>query len=316
MLLRFVAAVLVVCCLFSARSAVAQPAKSPTPQTANLTVPLRVGNEQVWVYAVRETQSVYKENAKTPDNVKRSSSEVRVRLRVESVTEKGSTVSLTYETVKMSFGSALGQQEFDSRKPEKEERENVAAPMCRPLVGLKLTVLLDANGTITDVQGGEALKQSPGAEVLARFTENSSVAQFLQPVFTLRADRPESKVGDSWVVTSPFNPVDITSVSGTATETRTLISVDRDHAVIDGASTLEAKFDKGTVPKDFKPEFAGRSRSHWSVPENAQGFQGLLGLESKETLTLSFTMPMGAMRSVNEKTERLERKHRTAQPAD
>lgn len=316
MLLRFATAVLVMCCVFSVRIAVAQPAESPSQQAVNLTAPLRVGDEQVWVYTVRQTQSVYKEDAKTPDSVKRSSSEVRVRLRVESVTEKGSTVSLTYETVKMSFGSVLGQQEFDSRKPEKEERENVAAPMCRPLVGLRLTVLLDAKGTITDVHGGEALKQSPGAEILARFTEKSSVAQFLQPVFTLRADRPESTVGDSWVVTSPFNPVDITSVSGTVTEMRALISVDRDRAVIDGASTLEAKFDKGTVPKDFKPEFAGRSRSHWSVPENAQGFQGLLGLESKETMTLSFTMPMGAVRTVNEKTERLERKPLTAQPAD
>ena len=94
MLLRFATAVLVMCCVFSVRSAVAQPAKSPTPQTANLTVPLRVGNEQVWVYAVRQTQSVYKGDTKTSDSVKRSSGEVRLRLRVESVTEKLSLIHI------------------------------------------------------------------------------------------------------------------------------------------------------------------------------------------------------------------------------
>jgi hypothetical protein len=89
--------------------------------------------------------------------------------KVLDVTNEGTVVELTFSRVKMTKKTDEGTEEFDSSQPPAKDKGSELAPSLRALAKTSMTVHLDKDGNVTNIEGGDELSSleafggSPGA---------------------------------------------------------------------------------------------------------------------------------------------------------
>ncbi len=133
--------------------------------------------------------------------------DVRFTLKVvDAPPEADATVELTYESFKVSMDSPMGKGEFDSTKgggkggaKPKDGGEVLdggsITDLYKPLVGTKLTLVIDPEGNIKSVRGGETLTR---AEMTAPLTQQGEMARLFGPIFSPTKGGGLVSVGESW----------------------------------------------------------------------------------------------------------------------
>lgn len=151
--------------------------------------------------------------------------EITLRERViKADPEKGATVELIYERVKVKLDSDAGSVDYDSDKPEgggkpKPQRKNdgldflddmVAQsiePYLKRVAGTKLTVTIDGDGKITSVEGGESLTvPGLGGPVGGLKPSADGLSPLFGPITTMQQGQASRvKVGDTWTHSDTFD---------------------------------------------------------------------------------------------------------------
>ncbi|MGE3108661.1 MAG: DUF6263 family protein [Phycisphaerales bacterium] len=95
------------------------------------------------------------------DTVQNTKQELGLVFLVKDVTDDGTIVELTFNTMKMTQETGTGKDkdkvEFDSNRPKATDKDNPLAPGCRELVGSTFTITIDKDGQVTNVAGGGGL---------------------------------------------------------------------------------------------------------------------------------------------------------------
>lgn len=160
----------------------------------------------------------------------------------ESDPEKGATLELKYERIKMSLGGdVFGDLSFDSSKPVADDANNPAAAIFRPIVGVTLTVETDPNGMITKVSGGESLGMTGAAGMAGAFTGADLIKNMWGPILSGNRGGAEAAVGESWTndteIASPMGKVRLKITSTLKSHTGGKAAIDMDGSfVLDGSS--------------------------------------------------------------------------------
>ena len=147
--------------------------------------------------------------AQGADEAARSSADQTYVLRFSPTTvgESGAVVDVTFESIRMTLDAAGQKETFDSDLPPPPKpagtnplqslgETSLLERTLRPLVGEKLTLHLDTQGTITRIEGGEkfaALFATAGGAA-----PNTPPSSLFSGLLTLRQGTGSAKPGDRW----------------------------------------------------------------------------------------------------------------------
>lgn len=121
--------------------------------------------------------------------------EIGLVLKVkDSDPEKGATVELVYESLKFKAEAAGNVMEFDSAQPVQKDEESMLAPMMRPIIGATLTLLIDPQGNITSITGGENLVN----QLTSEFLNASQVKSRFGTIISPKHGDGLASVGEAW----------------------------------------------------------------------------------------------------------------------
>lgn len=121
--------------------------------------------------------------------------------------EKGYTLDLVFESFKATIRNGLADVEFDSTKPA--DPDDMYDSILRSLVGMSQQVIMDKDGTITSVSGGDALSGLAGG-LGAQFGAADLFKSMFGPITTTKKGTGKAAVGESWTTQSS-----IAGLSGT-----------------------------------------------------------------------------------------------------
>ncbi|MBX3358080.1 MAG: hypothetical protein KF745_06605 [Phycisphaeraceae bacterium] len=170
-------------------------------------------------------------------------------VRVKEVTEEGgATVELEYLSVRESVKLPMESLEFDSAKPKEEDGDNPLAPMMRPVVGLTLTLQVDAAGKITSATGGDVLASA--LTYATEFGEQNSVKSLFGPLFSNGKNPATAAAGDTWTVAQSEGSVDEGGQFNFIVE-HTLESIKDDRAEV----KLKGRIETEPMPEDKPVRF-------------------------------------------------------------
>ncbi|CAG1009096.1 hypothetical protein PHYC_03652 [Phycisphaerales bacterium] len=148
---------------------------------------------------VRLKMTLESRNASTAENADENSSakqEIGLLLKCTSADpEKGYTLDMVYESLKASIHSGLADVDFDSTKPPSPD--DPYDQFLRSLVGMKQEILMDRNGEITSVGGGDALGGLGGA-LAGQFQAADVFKSVFGPISSPKKSVPKPSVGESW----------------------------------------------------------------------------------------------------------------------
>jgi hypothetical protein len=120
-----------------------------------------------------------------------SSQDMTLRFKpLTSDPEQGSTLEMTYESLKISMGDIT----FDSSKPA--DAGNPIDGVLRSVVGLKMNVVMDANGNVTSVTSAQ--DNAMGGMLAEQFTGADVIKGLFGPITAKSLTTGRAKVGESW----------------------------------------------------------------------------------------------------------------------
>lgn len=151
--------------------------------------------------------------------------ELGLLLRVkEADPEKGATIELVYESLKVDLRSPDMDVTFDStKKPAKPATKTGPDPsagmpteqdmieaMLRPMVGTTITMQVDADGNITSSSGGSALSMAGMLSAVNGLTGSSlpgagTGGDALGSLFTVAKGHASAAVGESWTTSDSLD---------------------------------------------------------------------------------------------------------------
>jgi hypothetical protein len=140
---------------------------------------------------VRFKMSMTSRTRGSGESAEESSQEMTLRFKpVTSDAEQGTTLEMTYESLKISMGDIT----FDSSKPA--DSGNPIDGILRSIVGLKMNVVMDANGNVTSVT--PAQDNAMSGMLADQFTGADVIKGLFGPVTAKSLTTGRAKVGDSW----------------------------------------------------------------------------------------------------------------------
>lgn len=86
-----------------------------------------------------------------------STQDLGLVFKVKQSGPEGSVVELSFSHVKMTKETEEGKESFDSTQPKAKDGKSELAPSLRALAGSTFTVHLDADGNVTNIEGGDQL---------------------------------------------------------------------------------------------------------------------------------------------------------------
>lgn len=135
-----------------------------------------------------------------------------LRFSPKSVGESGAVVEVTFESIRLTLDAAGMRETFDSDlPPPKPSSPSPLQPAgelpllertLRPLVGDTLTLHLDADGTITRVEGGDKFSALFATASAAGSASSPAPASLFSGLLTLRKGQAFAKPGDRWTTES------------------------------------------------------------------------------------------------------------------
>lgn len=208
-------------------------------ETVNLRPKFEKGTEASYTLAIDAQNEATRTGSAEPQK-QHINQEIGLRLKVNDVdAEKGAKVDLTYDSFKLKVDGGPMPIEFDSATPAEKDEGNPVAGAFRPLVGTTLHLIIDKDGNVTDVTGGEELAQGIAGQALSGYVTSGGVRGLLGPIFSTRQTKGEASVGETWT----YEDVMPNSVIGQMkiVSNHTLKSVDGGNANIDLAGNIDFK---------------------------------------------------------------------------
>lgn len=204
--------------------------------------------------------------------------EIGVLLRCTAVDpEKGYTLDMVYESFKASIKNGVADVDFDSTKPANPD--NPFDSILRSLVGMTQAVVMDKNGEITSVSGGEGLSGLAGG-MGAQFSAGDVFKSMFGPITTTKQGVPKATVGQTWTTQS--------SIEGLAGSTRiettyTLASASGGKATITsvGKVLMEPSSGNGKTPQVRISDSTITGKTVWDLEAGM-----LTESESRQRLTI------------------------------
>lgn len=173
---------------FIAASAMAAPGLRFEPE---------VGREQR--YEFKSEHLISMQSPDTPRMERRSSVTMDISVTLKSLDDSGAVLDVSM--IAYAFTNEVGGKHiaWDSRKPADDELSKQFEAQFRPLMGVPVTVRIDAMGKVTEVTGAEALPQGPAARKMAvELFSVSGMQRKLGLAFGTRAPENEAKVDLTW----------------------------------------------------------------------------------------------------------------------
>jgi hypothetical protein len=209
-------------CVVSAVAAVVGPAGLALGQAGNVTIPkdttqqtepkdkakttekrvdlrpkFREGETHRFAISLRSKAVQAASGGKDKDESEQvSNNDLTIKMNVASTTEEGSTLEVTYESIRFEVKNDAMEISFDSSKPAAND-DPLTDSLLRPLVGLTLQVQTDKTGNITKVDAGSVPSGVPG-NIMTSFTGADVVRRMFGPITTLKAGDGFASVGESW----------------------------------------------------------------------------------------------------------------------
>ncbi|MGQ0629176.1 MAG: DUF6263 family protein [Phycisphaerales bacterium] len=147
--------------------------------------------------------------------------EIDFVLRVkEASAEKGATVEMVYERVRLKMTSGGSTLEFDSAKPPAKGKEDDGAdllgPIVKGLVGTTMTLEVDSSGNITKVTGGDNLAMPGLMQQAGLVPDAKTLGPLFGPVNSKKTGSGLVGVGEKWsnvddLSLSPFGGLKMTT---------------------------------------------------------------------------------------------------------
>jgi hypothetical protein len=141
--------------------------------------------------------------------------------------ETGTTAELVYEQVKVRMKSAIGDMDFDSTKPKKDDPLD---EMLRGMVGASFQVEFDRSGNIKNITGNDPLQGVAGG-LGGSPSSPAGLQDFFGRIFPTGSDASlQRRVGESWTTT---DTMDAPGGTWNITSTNTVKSASGGKAVVD-----------------------------------------------------------------------------------
>lgn len=86
-----------------------------------------------------------------------STHELGLVFKVKDVTDDGVTIELTFSRIKATRKTTDENEKFDSSQPPAKDKASTMGPQLRALAGTTLTLTLDKDGNVSNIDGGDAL---------------------------------------------------------------------------------------------------------------------------------------------------------------
>jgi len=179
------------------------------------------------------------------EQVTRADKDARISVKVvETLPGGGGVVELTHDAIQIEIENALITGSFDSTQPVSADTGNDLAAIVRPMVGKKLTLHIDPDGTIRSVSGIDAMAPAGMAgAIFEQLFGEQAIRNMYQPLFSVGKNPPTAEIGESWQTTRAEN----TSMGMLATTCDLkLVEVKQDVARIDISGELGVEL--GTDP--------------------------------------------------------------------
>ncbi len=251
------------------------------PGAVDLSFKLDADQTHRFEYAVTSTQAMSAFGQNQTSKTTMGAVIELVRLPSEQSADQV-VVGLTYRQLSISFDGGQVPGSFDSKNPAPADQGNVYAEVCRPLLNEQIRLVVDARGSIKQVEGLDALAPDGLAGVLfgQLFGPEASKAMFQPLLSILDEGSPNRSVSDTWQVERPA--VSSLGVPASPVELRVLEIQPRTSIAVlsvSGEPKAEMPADASVLPNVETREASLTGRLHW----NAQ-----LGiLESLETESIT-----------------------------
>jgi len=180
------------------------------------------------------------------------SQELGLRFVCTGVTETGGTMDLVFDRFSLAMTQGDLTTKFDSDEPASKDEGNPVASIIRPLVGTKLSLTLDADGNITNIEGGEELAAASmgfGAEL----SNPARVRALFGPIFTAQKSPGKAEIGKTWSTS------DTTDVAPFGSITISTDSTLKSHKA--GVAKIEFRGDMGLSPQTETQAVVGLEES-------------------------------------------------------
>jgi len=201
---------------------------------------LAKGQTMKFKYRMERTETMTLTGA--PDGSKPSlavTMDADVDATVMDVSDAGATLELVYRVVKANGKNTSGTEYvFDSTKPEDDkDKENAAFTAFKPAVGMKLTLVLGANGAVSEVQGDPIAPTGPFGPAAVQTLVNKDYTKFRWGgALSVKRDGGAMKTGDTWTQSDTFTAPPVGKLEHTFKHT--LKSVKGDTASIDSVGDM------------------------------------------------------------------------------
>lgn len=247
---------------------------------------------------------------------------VEFRLRtIETDPQKGSTVELIYEAIRVTIQSGDTTIEYDSTKPAAggrgrgKDRGRDADPLApdqsadlaqalSPVVGTTLTLTVQPDGTISRVTGGGELSGALAGRFAGPIADPQGVKDLFGPIFTTRGPSGSARVGETW---RHEDLIDLAMLGRLRLTTdHTLASVKGDTATIDFSGRMDLDSESAAMPRGIRlSDTVYKGVYRW---DSASG--SLESMEQTQGFTLTGDMEGNSVRIRSKGTVRVDRLRR------
>jgi hypothetical protein len=157
-----------------------------------------VGESRVYMVIGRTTSDNYDPGPPPIQHKSVVTHETTVKVTCVNVGEDGkSTYELVYERVRAQDAAS---KPWDSRQPAEKDIAGTLASVYRPVIGVKFTLEIDADGTIRMVRGGENLAQGEAADGIKDLISAATMRLLFGPIFNPARSFEPRRTLEQWEV--------------------------------------------------------------------------------------------------------------------
>lgn len=223
--------------------------------------------------------------------------ELHVTRRVLDANEQGATLSIVYDRVQMNIFADRSILKFDSAAPAAEDAGNELAAMVRPVVGLPITVKIDAAGNVLSIEGNEEPAPKTDQDLqrasMARSLIGDEIfSRVLAPLYGLPHAPERGAPGDAW-----------TSEEVNDRPPLGVLTLDAKHtlgSVADGAATVTTtgtvKLTRAVGNMAVKADLTGQEIKGTALWDTIAG--SIRSFDSEQKIVISADDPSGSKRSI------------------
>lgn len=305
---------------------------APQPRTggreADLRPKFRLGDDLRYVMTLENDGAT--EMPGIESSKQTSNQQIEFHLKTISTDpEKGSTVELVYDSLKIHIDAGENKFEYDSKKPAggkpsapanrrspakgpansspADADPDASAAMIealKPLIGTKMTLTVAPDGTITSVTGGQEISSALVGQYAGPIIDPQGVKDLFGPIFSVRSAKTSASMGEKW---QHVDRLDLSLLGKLRLTTdHTLRSLSGSKATVDFRGQIELDTESGLEDQAFKLKDTRYEGSYiWDIEAGA-----LDSMHQVQAFTLAGDMAGSSVSIKNNGRVKIERQRR------